>query len=142
MPYYVVDLLKNAFNEVNKKLETSKILILGISYKPNVKDIQLSPAEIIISELKKLGVDIKIFDPYYKSTIVYGIKTANDLEEVISSVDATIIVTAHEEFKDIKPEYFSSKMRSPILIDTRGIMDINAVKKVGLVFRGLGRGKI
>ena len=142
MPYYVVDLLKNAFNEVNKKLETSKILILGISYKPNVKDIQLSPAEIIISELKKLGVDIKIFDPYYKSTIVYGIKTANDLEEVISSVDATIIVTAHEEFKNIKPEYFSSKMRSSILIDTRGIMDINAVKKVGLVFRGLGRGKI
>jgi len=142
MPYYVVDLLKNAFNEVNKKLETSKILILGISYKPNVKDIQLSPAEIIISELKKLGADVKIFDPYYKSTTVYGIKTANNLEEIISSVDATILVTAHEEFRNIKPEYFSSKMRTPILIDTRGIMDINAVKKVGLIFRGLGRGKI
>ena len=142
MPYYVVDLLKNAFNEVNKKLETSKILILGISYKPNVNDIQLSPAEIIISELKKLGADVKIFDPYYKSTTVYGIKTANNLEEIISSVDATILVTAHEEFRNIKPEYFSSKMRTPILIDTRGIMDINAVKKVGLIFRGLGRGKI
>jgi nucleotide sugar dehydrogenase len=142
MPFYVVNLLKNSFNEINKKIEESKILILGISYKPNVKDIQLSPAEIIISELKKLGTDIKIFDPFYKSTTVYGIKTANELEEVISDVDATIIVTAHEEFKNIKPEYFSSKMRSPILIDTRGIIDIQEVEKTDLIFRGLGRGKI
>ena len=142
MPYHVVDLLKDALNEANKKLETSKILILGISYKPNVKDIQLSPAEIIISELQKLGGEIEIFDPYFKATTVYGIKTANDLEEVISNVDAVIIVTAHNEFKNIKPEYFSSKMKSPILVDTRGIMDISAVKKSGLVFRGLGRGKI
>jgi len=142
MPYHVVDLLKDALNEANKKLETSKILILGISYKPNVKDIQLSPAEIIISELQKLGGEVKIFDPYFKATTVYGIKTANDLEEVISNVDATIIVTAHNEFKNIKPEYFSSKMKSPILIDTRGIIDIHTAKKSGLVFRGLGRGKI
>ena len=142
MPYHVVNLLKDALNEANKKLETSKILILGISYKPNVKDIQLSPAQIIISELQKFGGEIKIFDPYFKATTVYGIKTANNLEEVISDVDATIIVTAHNEFKNIKPEYFSSKMKSPVLVDTRGIMDIHAVKKSGLVFRGLGRGKI
>ena len=142
MPYYVVDLLKDALNDANKKLETSKILILGISYKPNVKDIQLSPAQIIISELQKLGGEIKIFDPYFKATTVYGIKTANDLEEVISDVDAAIIVTAHNEFRNIKPEYFSSKMKSPILVDTRGIMDIDAVKKSDLIFRGLGRGKI
>jgi len=142
MPFYVLKLLKNAFTEIDKKIETSKILILGISYKPNVKDIQLSPAKIIISELKKLGTDIRIFDPFYKSTTVYGIKTANELEEVISDVDAAIIVTAHEEFKNIKPEYFSSKMRSPVLIDTRGIIDIHAAEKTGLIFRGLGRGKI
>ena len=142
MPFYVIKLLKNAFTEIDKKIETSKILILGISYKPNVKDIQLSPAKIIISELKKLGTDIRIFDPFYKSTTVYGIKTANELEEVISDVDAAIIVTAHEEFKNIKPEYFLSKMRSPVLIDTRGIIDIHAAEKTGLIFRGLGRGKI
>ena len=142
MPYHVVDLLKDALNEINKKLETSKILILGVSYKPNVKDIQLSPAQVIISELQKFGAEIKIFDPFFKDTTVYGIKTANDLEEIISDVDAAIIVTSHNEFKKINPEYFSTKMKSPILVDTRGIMDIHAVKKAGLIFRGLGRGKI
>ena len=73
---------------------------------------------------------------------VFGIKTENSLEDVISDVDASIIVTAHEEFKNIKPEYFSSKMRSPILIDTRGIIDIQDIKKTDLIFRGIGRGKI
>ncbi len=142
MPYHVIDLLKDALNEGNKQFESSKILILGISYKPNVKDIQLSPAEVIISELKKLGAEIRIFDPYFKATSVYGIETANDLDEVISEVDAVIIVTAHNEFHNIEPEYFTSKMKSPIIVDSRGIIDIHAAKKAGIVFRGLGRGKI
>jgi len=142
MPYHVIDLLKDALNEGNKQLESSKILILGISYKPNVKDIQLSPAELIISKLKKLGAEIRIFDPYFKATSIYGIETASDLDEVISEVDAVIIVTAHNEFQNIKPEYFVSKMKSPIIVDSRGIIDIHAAKKAGLVFRGLGRGKI
>lgn len=142
MPYHVIDLLKDALNEGNKQLDSSKILILGISYKPNVKDIQLSPAEVIISELQKLGAEIKIFDPYFKSILIYGIETANNLDEVISEVDAAIIVTAHNEFQNIEPEYFTSKMKSPIVVDTRGIIDIYAAKKAGLVFRGLGRGKI
>ena len=142
MPYHVIELLKDALNEGKMQLESSEILILGISYKPNVKDIQLSPAEVIISELKKLGVKIRIFDPYFKDGPIYGIETANSLDEGISKVDAAIIVTAHNEFQNIEPEYFVSKMKSPILIDTRGIIDMDAAKKAGLIFRGLGRGTI
>ncbi len=142
MPYHVIELLKDALNEGNKRLESSEILILGISYKPNVKDIQLSPGGVIISELQKLGAKVRIFDPYFKDVSVYGIQTASNLDEVISEVDATILVTAHSEFQDIQPEYFATKMRSPILIDTRGIIDTQLAKKAGLVFRGLGRGRI
>ena len=141
MPYHVIELLKEALNEGNKQLEASEILILGISYKPNVKDIQLSPAEVIISELQKLGAKIRIFDPYFKNISVYGIQAADNLDEAISQVDATILVTAHNDFQDIQPEYFVSKMKSPILIDTRRVIDTQTAKKAGLIFRGLGRGK-
>ena len=139
MPHHVIQLTNDALNDAGKQLATSNILILGISYKPNVKDIQLSPAEIIISELKKLGATIKIFDPYFKNTSIYGTQTENDLEQV-TSVDAVIIVTAHKEFEKIKPEYFVSKMNSPVIIDTRGIIDMQEANKIGLIFRGLGRG--
>ena len=141
MPHHVIKLLKDALNEGNKQLDSSVILILGISYKPNVKDIQLSPAQVIISELQKMGAEIRIFDPYFKDASVYGIQTANNLDEVISNVDATVLVTSHNEFQNIQPEYFISKMKSPILIDTRGVIDVKKAQKAGLIFRGLGRGK-
>lgn len=141
MPNHVVELTKDALNEAKMKIDSSNILILGISYKPNVKDIQLSPAEIIISELKKLGSNIRIFDPYFKNCSIFGIETENDLEKAISQVDAVIIVTAHKDFENIGAEYFAAKMKTPILVDTRGIIDMHAARKAGLIFRGLGRGR-
>lgn len=142
MPFHVIELIKDALNEAGKKINSSEILILGISYKPNVKDIQLSPAEVLISELKRLGSRIKIFDPFFKNTSIYGIQVENDLEKIISNVDAVVLVTAHSEFKNLNSEFFVSKMKSPVVIDTRGIIDIISAKESGLIFRGLGRGKI
>ena len=52
MPDHVVELTSNAFKESKKSIENSEILILGVSYKPNVRDIQLSPAEHIIKKLQ------------------------------------------------------------------------------------------
>ena len=142
MPDHVIELTSDAFKECKKSIENSDILILGVSYKPNVKDIQLSPAEHIIKKLQNLGVNIHIYDPYFPSSNVFGITSQSNIEDIISKVDAAIIVTAHNEFQNIEPEYFVSKMKSPILIDTRGIIDMHAAKKAGLIFRGLGRGTI
>ena len=139
MPEYVVNLTLDGFKISKKSIKDSSILILGISYKPDVKDIQLSPAEIIINKLKTLGVKIKIYDPYFKGSQVFGINVEQNIDDILSKVDAAIIVTAHKEFQEIDPKIFS-KMKTPILIDSRGIIDTVSAKNAGLVFRGLGRG--
>ena len=139
MPEHVINLTLDAFNECNKTIQDSSILILGISYKPDVKDIQLTPAEQVINKLQGLGVKIHIYDPYFKSKKVFGITVAENIENVISTVDASIILTAHDEFKKIEIALFS-KMLNPILIDTRGIIDPLLAKNEKLIFRGLGRG--
>ena len=141
MSDHVIDLVTDAFQEINKSVDKSKILILGVSYKPEVKDIQLTPAEDIIKKLQNIGVKILIYDPFYVGNKVFGIKVEEKITDVISEVDATIIVTAHKEFNLIDPSIFS-QMKSPILVDTRGIIDMVSAKKIGLVFRGIGRGKI
>ena len=141
MSDHVTDLVIDAFQEINKSVDKSKILILGVSYKPDVKDIQLTPAEDVIKKLQKLGAKILIYDPFYVGNQVFGIKVEEKINDIISEVDATIIVTAHKEFKLIDPSIFS-QMKSPILVDTSGMIDIISAKKIGLVFRGLGRGKI
>ena len=140
MPEHVIKLTADAFEECNKSIQNSSILILGISYKPNVKDIQLTPAKKIINKLQDLGAKIYIYDPYFKSEEVFGVKIEDNIESIIQNVDASIIVTAHDEFKKLEIPLFS-KMRNPILIDTRGIVDPLSAKETKLIFRGLGRGE-
>ena len=141
MPAHVVDLTIDAFKESGKALNNSEILILGISYKPDVKDIQLTPAEDIIKKLKSLGANVHIYDPYFASTKIFDIDVGESLsDELLEKMDAAIIVTAHEEFKKSNISNFN-KMKTPILIDTRGIIDPVDAKNSKLIFRGLGRGK-
>ena len=139
MPDHVITLTLDGFKKCEKSIKDSSILILGISYKPDVKDVQLSPAKIIIDKLKALGTGIKIYDPYYKGNEIFGINVEHNLENILSEVDASIIVTGHKEFQEIDLKIFT-KMKTPILIDSRGIIDTASAKDAGLVFRGLGRG--
>ena len=61
------------------------------------------------------------------------------MEDIIPKVDASIIVTGHKEFQEINPLIFT-KMNTPILIDSRGVIDTSSIKDANLVFRGIGRG--
>ena len=139
MPDHVVELTSDAFKESNKSFQNSDILILGVSYKPNVKDIQLSPAEKIIKKLQNLGTNVHVYDPYFPSENIFGIKVEDNLDDILPKMDAVIIVTPHDDFKKIKISSFA-KMKNPILIDTRGIIDPSSAKLEKVIFRGLGRG--
>ena len=140
MPHHTVEIVVDALNESEKSIKNSIIGILGISYKPNVADIQLSPAEEIVKHLEQLGAKIKIYDPFYKSQNIFSHMCSNSFNDVVENSDALILVTAHDEFKNIDPKILFSKMNTPIFIDTRGVMNIESAKKSGLIFRGIGRG--
>jgi len=139
MPDHVIELISDAFKECKKSLEHSEILILGVSYKPNVKDIQLSPAKHIIKKLQNLGVKVHVYDPFFSSTEVFGIKVEENLENIFSKVDCAVIVTGHDDFKKI-PLSSITKMKNRILVDCRGIIDPESASNKKIIFRGLGRG--
>jgi len=139
MPDHVIELTSDAFKECNKSIQNSEILILGVSYKPNVKDIQLSPAEHIIKKFQNLGANVYIYDPNFSSGEVFGIKVQENLDAILSKMDAAVIVTGHDDFKKIEISSFA-KMKTSILIDTRGIIEPQSVKHHNIIFRGLGRG--
>ena len=139
MPDHVIELTSDAFKECNKSIQNSEILILGVSYKPNVKDIQLSPAEHIIKKFQNLGANVYIYDPNFSSGEVFGIKVEENLDVILSKMDAAVIVTGHDDFKKIEISSFA-KMKTSILIDTRGIIEPQSVKHHNIIFRGLGRG--
>ena len=111
-----------------------------MSYKPDIKDIQLSPANDIVEKLKKLNAKIRIYDPYFTSENIFGIDTESNLIDGINETDCIILVTSHKEFHDIEPEFLKSKMRTPIFIDSRCILEQKTAIEAGLIYRGLGRG--
>jgi len=142
MPFHTVNLLEDALNEINLSLSGSTILVLGVSYKPDVKDIQLSPVEKVIEILKSNGVNVLIYDPYFKNSEIFGIKSLEDFVSHLKNCDGLIIATAHKDFHNLESKFLKSKMKNPVVIDSKNIIDQHLAKNAGLIYRGIGRGKL
>jgi len=140
MPNHVINLLIDAFSESEKSLENSTIALLGVSYKPNVHDVQIAPSEEIVKILKTKNTQLKIFDPFFINESVFGHKVEKSIDGALDGVDAVILVTAHNEFHEMNLISLSSNMKIPILIDCTGIIEPKIAKSSGLIFRGIGRG--
>ena len=140
MPQHVMDLLADAFSENNTPLENSTIAILGISYKPNVHDIQIAPSEEIVKLLDKKNIKIIIFDPYFKEENVFGYKVEKSITDALNGVNGAILITAHNEFHELNLKSIFDAMRTPILVDCTGIIEPKNAKSNGIIFRGIGRG--
>ncbi len=138
MPHEVVRITMEALNEAKKPLNGSKIAILGITYKPGVKDTQISPAHIIVDELIARKVNLLIYDPLYKGEEFHGIKIENSIDDAIKDADAIVFITAHKEFKELSLESLAKKIKSPpVIVDGRGIFALTE-KPSDIIYRGIG----
>ena len=141
MPNHVVNLLSDALSESNTSLNNSTIALLGVSYKPNIHDVQIAPSKEIIKILKEKNAKIKIFDPHF-TTQVFGLNTEKSISDALSESDAVILITGHKEFQNLDLKKFSSTMKNPILVDCTGLVNPHDAKESGFIFRGIGRGGI
>ena len=64
MPGYVVQRCMEALNEQEKALKGSRVLCIGLAYKPDVDDDRESPTYVVMDLLKKYGAEIGYYDPY------------------------------------------------------------------------------
>lgn len=141
MPAYVIDVLSDTLKKINKDCKSITVGILGISYKPNVADTQLTPIKEIVKRLQDTHVnDIKIFDPYFIGVEFSGIKTKESLEMLVRDCDVLILGTDHDEFSNLDYKAIKDAMRTQgIIIDTRGKLSPSDIADAGLIFQGIGR---
>jgi UDP-N-acetyl-D-glucosamine dehydrogenase len=93
MPYYCRSLISQAMNHgARKSLAGSKMLILGVSYKPDIGDMRESPALKIIELIQTAGANVSYHDPFVPELRDLGL-TSQPLEP--ESYDAVVIVTDH-----------------------------------------------
>lgn len=99
MPRYVVDRLAQMLNAYHMPLNGTRVLVLGVAYKPNVSDTRESPALDIIRELGKRGAIVDYLDPHVPSLEHEGFALRSISEETRrQGHDAAIIVTNHARF--------------------------------------------
>ena len=132
MPHYTIQRTIVGLNQINKSVKGTKITVLGVSYKPNVDDHRESPSFKVIEELKKLGANLQIYDPYLPK-----FSTVRTLQEALQA-ECLVLVTAHKEFLQIDLERAKSA-GVKLIIDGRNCLDKNKIKSLGIVYKGIGR---
>ncbi|MCM8786776.1 MAG: nucleotide sugar dehydrogenase [Candidatus Omnitrophica bacterium] len=118
MPNYIVQRIKNALVRKKLDLEDAKILIIGVTYKKDVKDLRESPALEIIELLDKKCKRVDFFDPLISYLKINNInkKGINLAATSLKNYDCVVIVTDHS-----KLDYQFIKKHSKFIFDTRNV---------------------
>jgi UDP-N-acetyl-D-glucosamine dehydrogenase len=124
MPEYVVHTVGDALNDRRKSIKGSRVLIVGLAYKPNVDDERESPSYVLMEMLQERGAEVAFYDPYVpviKPTREHahwaGTKSVEWNRATIQSFDVALIATNHASVN-----YRDLAQWAECIIDTRNAM--------------------
>ena len=143
MPRHVAKLASDGLRVCGKSLKRAKVVVLGISYRPNVRETRYSPSLDLINILKKRGARVTAFDPLYNASELeaMGLTSEPTLRKAIEKADCAILSVAHDDFKKLDTIELAAHMsKQGLIIDCTGILDSASVEKSGLIYRATGRG--
>lgn len=128
MPDHVVSKVADALNEECKAIKGSRILVIGVAYKPNVGDVRESPALDILHLLRERGAYLYYHDPYVPDLLYEGfdLHSISLTDEALQTADCVVIVTNHASY-----DWTQIAAQASVIVDTR-----NALKGV------VGNGRI
>lgn len=119
MPAHVVDLIGDALNDEAKAIKGSRILVLGITYKPDVADTRESPSLEVLDLLRAKGADAVFHDPHVGTIESAGevLETIKLDEVALQAADCVVIATDHRGYDW---SWIASQAR--LIVDTRNAM--------------------
>ena len=121
MPRYVVGRILDAMNDRGKVLKGSKVLVLGVAYKPDIDDVRESPALDVIALLKKKGALVEYHDPYiphlHHEHEGWKMDSITELMPAVEAADAVVIVTNHQDY-----DYKAILQKAAFIFDSRNAL--------------------
>ncbi|MFJ7076066.1 nucleotide sugar dehydrogenase [Streptomyces sp. NPDC098781] len=127
MPRYVVQRAATLLNEHGKSVRAARILLLGVTYKPDLADQQSTPAQEVATRLLELGACISYHDPYVASWSILDrpVPRADALYEAVAEADLTILLQQHRTY-DLQ----GLSVKAQLLLDTRGAAPTGAAHRL------------
>jgi len=136
MPELVVRRVADALNEEGKAVKGSRVLILGIAYKPNVDDQRESPSYVLMTALSERGAEVEYYDPYVpmirptrEHSRWAGKKSVDWNRDSIASFDLVLIATNHDSVN-----YEELGDWAQCIVDTRNAM-VNVRNSTGKIWK-------
>ncbi len=119
MPPYVSRRLQDLLNVHSKPVRGSTVLLLGVTYKPNISDRRESPAVPLAKRLLDMGCVLRFHDPHIETWDVDGrpVEKISELSDAVSRADVVVIVQAHREYLDAASVITGSEIPT---LDTTG----------------------
>jgi nucleotide sugar dehydrogenase len=142
-PAHAVRLVRDALKHCGIPLRRAKIAILGVSYRPNVKEPRGSKTEDLVKRLRAKGATVQVYDPFYsqKELTEMGYPAQKTLTKVVEGADCLIIAVGHGRFKRLNLKRIKHLMKKPsALVDLGHVTEPAAVEREGFIYRGIGRG--
>jgi len=115
MPWYLVEKLVFALNDISKYVKWTKIAFFGMSYKKDIWDMRESPSIEIKQRLEKLWADLTVFDPFVEWYDRW------DYLDIVKKNEVLVFATNHSLFKDIENNIELLKWK--MIIDWRNFLD-------------------
>ena len=127
MPQYVIQRAATLLNEHGKSARGARVLLLGVTYKPDLADLQASPAREIALRLMELGASVSYHDPHVPAWSVLDrpIPRADSLYEAAADADLTILLQQHRTY-DLQ----GLSVKAQLLLDTRGAPPTGAAHRL------------
>jgi UDP-N-acetyl-D-glucosamine dehydrogenase len=127
MPVFVVHKVADALNEASLPVKGSRVLLLGMAYKPDVHDTRESPSLEVMRQLLERHAEVRYCDPWVDEIELDGTRHVGVewSAERVREADCVVLLTAHRRFRD-EPLW----EHAPLVVDTR-----NAVPEAPTVHR-------
>ena len=140
---HAANLTKDALRVCGKTLKRARIILLGVTLIPNAATPPSKFAKEIAKTLEARGARLNIYDPYCLESELAEMQhhPKKTLNENLEGADCIVLITAHNQFKNLNLAKLKHIMKVPAaIIDLTGTFDPSKVEKEEFIYRGLGRG--
>lgn len=141
MPRYAVQKLQELINASGESSKNLNVLLLGLSYKPDIDDIRKSPAIEVGYQLVREFKEVMLHDPYYNSgtTPVIGAQLTRDLKKSLKKADAIFVGTAHKLYSESISANLLAQCKVKYVLDGQNCLDKSEIEVADIKYAGIGR---
>jgi UDPglucose 6-dehydrogenase len=121
-------------------LRGKKVALLGLAFKPGTDDMREAPSLVLAARLQAEGAEVSGWDPVADGRVhLDGVAIAASALDALDDADAAVIVTEWPELREVDWAGAAKRMRNPLLVDGRNLLDPAGLRALGFTYEGVGR---